>query len=1148
MKYKLAVSLKSKISFRILIGIIILLIIAGSYLFYRQQADSLRHDKYNYLKAIADLRESQISNWLQERNANAKVFAQDPFFIDGINRWLKDTSNVKLKEVITRQIKLLQKEFNYENVFIANKYGDPLLSATDSLTEINAIINQKIAEASVKREIVATDFYHNQKEEKIYYDIIVPIYSDKKLSAVIIFRIDPSVSLFPLIQNWPIPSKSAETLILRVENDSMVFLNDLRFNKNTALKFKIPLSRTEVPEVQAALGRIGLFEGIDYRGVEVLYISRFIEGAKWIMLIKVDTHEIYAELNWLSSIFIGLPFLLILICGIGLSAIYNSRQKSIFKELYSKEKELWGQQEKFKVTIDSLGEGIIILDIDGKVQYMNSIAEELTEWNLREARGRELHDIYQVKNQRTGQRENKILDKIYKEGIVKELGDNTILITKSGKEIPVMDTGAPVYDHSENIIGVVISFQDETKKRYQHQQLEESEERYRLLVDSIPELSIMVFDSNLRFIVAGGEEISKSGFDRNSVEGRTLSEAFPPDVEKLFTPLYNKALKGESTSFDHEYGNCLYHQMILPLIDSTGKIFGGMVISRNITESRQNEMSLLAQLNLGIITSKLISLDELYPLSIDSLLGLSGMEFGMIYLFDEQMKNLDMVYSKGITEQFVSEASHYDEHSDQLKFIKSGTSAFVFYEELPVELRIIDYAKRCVSVAVLHLVDKGNVIGCIILGTPEALSIPVPLQKGIEVIVNLISHAIIRIKSENEIRSFSESLEIKIQERTEQLEMAKSEADRANHSKSEFLSRMSHELRTPLNSILGFTQLMNRSDTNPESKKRINQIMNSGMYLLDLINEVLDLSQVESGSVSLSLEPVQLSGIITEILDIIQPIAEKREVKLELTESPFNDLFVKADSQKLKQVLINLVNNSVKYNRQGGEVEVSITTSGENIRINIRDTGIGIAAEDIPKLFVPFQRIGAEISEVEGTGLGLAVAKKLVVAMNGNIGVESVAAIGSNFWIELQQTENQMKSDRKSNISKIENRENTHGGTILYIEDNISNIQLVEDILGTERPTIKLVTEMYGKKAVQIAKDYKPGLILLDLDLPDIHGCEVLELLQVEPATKDIPVVVLSANATSQSIEQLMAAGARHYLTKPLDVDKFLVITDELLN
>jgi PAS domain S-box-containing protein len=392
-----------------------------------------------------------------------------------------------------------------------------------------------------------------------------------------------------------------------------------------------------------------------------------------------------------------------------------------------------------------------------------------------------------------------------------------------------------------------------------------------------------------------------------------------------------------------------------------------------------------------------------------------------------------------------------------------------------------------------------------------------------------------------------------------ELSKAKAEAEQANAAKSEFLSRMSHELRTPMNSILGFAQLMDMEELNPTHKKGVNQILKNGKHLLELINEVLDIARIETGRVTVSLEPVNIFDIILETIDIVRNLAEENQIMLESGASIVKGLFVKADHQRLKQVFLNLITNAVKYNRKGGSVKIECKIlkpvrsmedaegRKENvIRISVIDTGRGIAQEYIEKLFNPFERIGAERTETEGTGLGLAISKKLIEAMSGKVGVESEINKGSTFWIELPQTESQ--KDRFERVCEIEGPEaeiTKLRGTILYIEDNLSNIQLVEQILETYRPSIKLITNIYGNNAVQFAIDYKPDLILLDLDLPDIHGSEVIKLLQAEPGTAEIPVIILSADAITKQIEQLMQTGAKDYLIKPIDVVHFLTVVDK---
>lgn len=433
-----------------------------------------------------------------------------------------------------------------------------------------------------------------------------------------------------------------------------------------------------------------------------------------------------------------------------------------------------------------------------------------------------------------------------------------------------------------------------------------------------------------------------------------------------------------------------------------------------------------------------------------------------------------------------------------------------------------------------------------------------------------------RKQAEREILDLNINLEARISERTlqlaetnqnlikeieerkileENLRRAQQEAEQANQAKSEFLSRMSHELRTPMNSILGFAQLLDMHPLDPGQKKGVQHILKSGKHLLDLINEVLDISRIEAGQLSLSIEPVQIRGVLAEIVDLAEPQVVSKEIKIEIVDTEEYDLFLQCDKQRLKQVLLNLLNNAIKYNFPGGKVFISAdqkndeSSKSDFVRIYIRDTGPGISAGDLPKLFNPFERIGAEKSTIEGTGLGLSVVKKLVDVMGGNVGVESEINQGSTFWIEFPVAKGPYS--HKGIISELDSQEpmvEERSGTILYIEDNSSNIELVDDLLQSQRSKIQMVSNAYGMNAVSLAIQYRPSLILLDLNLPDMHGSTVLQQLQENEMTKEIPVAVISADAMPQQIERLIELGARRYLTKPIDLSLLLKIIDDYFN
>ena len=396
--------------------------------------------------------------------------------------------------------------------------------------------------------------------------------------------------------------------------------------------------------------------------------------------------------------------------------------------------------------------------------------------------------------------------------------------------------------------------------------------------------------------------------------------------------------------------------------------------------------------------------------------------------------------------------------------------------------------------------------------------------------------------------------EHRLQETNAQLESAKAAAEKANLAKSEFLSSMSHELRSPLNAVLGFAQLMDCQTPPPSEKQKrsIDQILKAGWHLLSLINEILDLAKIELGKVTMSQQSISISEVLQDCQAMIEPQAQQHEIQVTF---PHLDkpLYVHADQTKVKQVMINLLSNAIKYNRVGGAVMVECAMSGANrLRVSVKDTGVGLAPEQLAQLFQPFNRLGQESGTKEGTGIGLVVTKRLVELMGGVIGFESSVGVGSVFWFELpassapKRVPGSIGATGADDQDQVAVYELSSQRTLLYVEDNPANLALIEELIGL-RSDLKLLTAVDGHVGIQFARAYQPDVILMDIKMPGISGFGALEVLRQDPATAHIPVMALSANAIPRDIARGMEAGFFSYLTKPINVREFMAALDVAL-
>ncbi|MFH1026152.1 MAG: PAS domain S-box protein, partial [Nitrospirota bacterium] len=446
----------------LLIALVIsIFLIAGGFLYYQNEKKTIREEKYDELHAIAELKKGQITQWIKERKAHAAVISESPFFIHGIEEWLDNRNNPILKEGIIERLIPLKEKLGYEDIFLTTPEGEMLLSLDPKVKLFDPVTTGRFIDAVKKHKIIFTDFFFCSTYNTVHLDIIAPVVNEKNTSiAALVFRINPDDYLYPLIQSWPTPSDTAETLIVRRDDDSVLFLNELRHKKYTALLFRIPLKEKDLICVKAVTGISGIIEGKDYRGIDVLADIRPVPGTSWYMVAKVDKSEIFSKLRYRGVVTGLFTALLLILVGTGIAWFYHFRQKDIYKELFSKEKALREAQEEFRTTLYSIGDAVITTDTKGVIRQMNPVAEQLTGWNESEANGKPLEEVFKIINEENRSKVENPVQRVLQEGIVIGLANHTLLISKDGKEISIADIGEHINPT------VVLSFNYPADTRY----------------------------------------------------------------------------------------------------------------------------------------------------------------------------------------------------------------------------------------------------------------------------------------------------------------------------------------------------------------------------------------------------------------------------------------------------------------------------------------------------------------------------------------------------------------------------------------------------------------------------------------------------------------------------------------------------------
>lgn len=746
-------------------------------------------------------------------------------------------------------------------------------------------------------------------------------------------------------------------------------------------------------------------------------------------------------------------------------------------------------ETRIRNILESISDGFIALDRTWRFVYVNTQAANIFGKPAEELLGRNAWEIFP---QSVGPRFQEEYERAVAEGVPAHFEAQS---TISGDWFQVH-----AYPGS-NLLSVY--YRDITAHKEAEDRLRESEQRFRALTEnSLDTITILAADGTIRYKSAS--VVRELGWTSEEIEGRSVFDFVHPDDQQGVLAQLQRLIEGELHSTDtielrfrHKDGSWRVLESLVQNHLDEPAVAGLVANSRDITDRKAAEEALRASERLLSEAQRIAQLGS-WEWNTGT---------GEISWSDESYRIWGYEPQGTLTyETFLDGVHPEDRALVQARInetMAGGTACEAEYRVLRPDSSI------------RHVHARGQLIRDEMWQSVRMIGVVQDITER-----KLLENA---------------------------LHAAKEEAERANRAKSEFLSRMSHELRTPMNAILGFAQLMEMEAHTEEDQESVEQILRAGRHLLALIDEVLDIARIEAGSMTLSLEPVGIEGALQETQDMVRRMAAEHRIRLRVEHC---ERYVQADQQRLKQVLLNLLSNAIKYNREGGTVKITCEERPESrLRIAVADTGRGIAPEKLQRLFTPFDRLDADLEGVaEGTGLGLSLSKGLVEAMGGTLGVQSTAGEGSTFWLDLPLAAAPMHEeesvDDAAQVVAAETREVE--STVLLIEDNLSNVRLIERVL-TQRPGIRLLAAMQGRLGLELAEQHRPDLILLDVHLPDLRGDQVLEQLRCTPHLRDVPVVVVSADATERQTRRLFDAGARDYLTKPLDVQRLLDVLDEAL-
>ncbi|MFH0729854.1 MAG: PAS domain S-box protein [Pseudomonadota bacterium] len=1070
----------------------VLVILAGGAWFYKAQEVQLRRQVEDQLTAIARIKVGQLIGWRAERLGDAAVLTESPFLAECVTQFM-DGSLPGAEEKLRNHFQSLRNHYRYSDILLVDPEGRALLSLSGD-TESCSVYPQALTIAFPEHRPVFTDLHVGNHKQEPHFSVIAPLFSgngqaQKPLGAVVLVSV-ASEFLYPLIQQWPIPSKTAETLLVERDGDSVLFMNELRHQSGTALNLRIPLTRTEVPAVIAVLGRRGIVNGRDYRGVEVVSVVLPVPDSPWFMVSKMDMAEAFSEWRFRSGLILVLLLGLLALMGALLLTVWQRNRKAHYRAIYHSEARLRASVERHSITLKAIGDGVIVTDAGGRVELLNPVAEMLTGWNTDEAAGRPVEEIFRIINEETRQVVENPALRVLAEGIVIGLANHTLLIGRDGTERPIVDSGAPIRNDSGGITGVVLVFRDQTTERHA-QRL--TEIRLHLIeyaaTHSLDDVLTKVLDD------VGGLVLSPIGFYHFvEADQETLSlQQWSTRTLKEFCRAGGKGqhygiaqagvwvdcvhekkpvIHNDYASLPHRKGMPEGHadvvrELVVPVL-RMGKVVAILGVGNkpvDYNESDADTVGYLADLTWHIVERKRAEAErERLRAAID--------QTGEMICITDPAGSIQYVNPAFET---VTGFSREEVIGQNPRIQNSGQQDEAFYQEMRTTLS----SGRTWKGRMVNKRKDGS------LYTEDATISPVCDADG-----RILSFVAVK-------RDISEHLQL-----TAQFQQAQK-----MESVGRLAGGVAHDYNNMLSIIIGFGELA-LGKTNPSQPiyDDLSEILLAARRSAEITRQLLAFARNQT----IAPEVLDLNCTIEGMLKMLRRLIGE---DIDLAWLPGKGLWpVRMDPSQIDQLLANLCVNARDAITDIGKITIETRNAvfddaycadhlgfvpGEYVLLAVSDDGSGMNAETRSHLFEPFfttKDVG------KGTGLGLATVYGIIKQNEGFINVYSEPGAGTTFRIYLpRHAGHGLQKEVQSAVTPALSR----GETVLLVEDEVSILKMSHTML--ESWGYKVLATTDPGKAERLAAEHPGGIDLLitDVVMPGMNGRDLAERLRaVQPAMK----------------------------------------------